>query len=45
MQGGFRAWVKEGLRVKEPKPETTLIILNEVSLILFIGKREAHSDS
>ena len=45
MEGGFRAWVKEGLRVKEPKPETTLTILNEVSLILFIGKREAHSDS
>lgn len=30
MQGGFRSWVKEGLRVKEPKPETTLTILNEV---------------
>lgn len=29
VQGGFRAWVKEGLRVKEPKPETTLTILNE----------------
>ncbi|CAG7903017.1 unnamed protein product [Brassica rapa] len=26
---GFRSWVKEGLRVKEPKPETTLTILNE----------------
>ncbi|CAH8342122.1 unnamed protein product [Eruca vesicaria subsp. sativa] len=29
MLGGFRSWVKEGLRVKEPKPETTLTILNE----------------
>ncbi|CAF2174329.1 unnamed protein product [Brassica napus] len=29
MEGGFRSWVKEGLRVKEPKPETTLTILNE----------------
>ncbi|VVB06289.1 unnamed protein product [Arabis nemorensis] len=29
VQGGFRSWVKEGLRVKEPKPETTLSILNE----------------
>ncbi|EFH52781.1 predicted protein [Arabidopsis lyrata subsp. lyrata] len=29
VQGGFRSWVKEGLRVKEPKPETTLTILNE----------------
>ncbi|CAH2063499.1 unnamed protein product [Thlaspi arvense] len=26
---GYRSWVKEGLRVKEPKPETTLTILNE----------------
>jgi hypothetical protein len=30
MQGGYRSWVQEGLRVKEPKPETTLTILNEV---------------
>ncbi|XP_010524186.1 PREDICTED: uncharacterized protein LOC104802334 [Tarenaya hassleriana] len=29
VQGGFRSWVKEGLRVKEPKPETALTILNE----------------
>lgn len=29
VQGGFRSWVKEGLRVKELKPETTLTILNE----------------
>ncbi|XP_074325329.1 uncharacterized protein LOC141662541 isoform X2 [Apium graveolens] len=29
MQGGFRIWVKEGLRIKELKPETTLTILNE----------------
>ncbi|EOA25401.1 hypothetical protein CARUB_v10018733mg [Capsella rubella] len=29
VQGGYRSWVKEGLRVKEPKPETTLSILNE----------------
>ncbi|KAL8227389.1 hypothetical protein R6Q57_017221 [Mikania cordata] len=29
VQGGFRSWVQEGLRVKEPKPETTLTILNE----------------
>lgn len=29
VQGGFRSWVEEGLRVKEPKPETTFTILNE----------------
>ncbi|KAJ0953416.1 putative Rhodanese-like domain-containing protein [Helianthus annuus] len=29
VQGGFRSWVQEGLRIKEPKPETTLTILNE----------------
>ncbi|KAK1400486.1 Calcium sensing receptor [Heracleum sosnowskyi] len=29
MQGGFRIWVKEGLRIKELKPETALTILNE----------------
>ncbi|KAI3463301.1 hypothetical protein Pfo_019964 [Paulownia fortunei] len=29
VQGGFRSWVKEGFRVKELKPETTLTILNE----------------
>ncbi|KAK1435413.1 hypothetical protein QVD17_01176 [Tagetes erecta] len=29
LQGGFRSWVQEGLRVKEPKPETTLTILSE----------------
>nr|XP_043628719.1 uncharacterized protein LOC122600117 [Erigeron canadensis] len=29
VQGGFRSWVQDGLRVKEPKPETTLTILNE----------------
>ncbi|GKA47190.1 rhodanese-like domain-containing protein [Tanacetum coccineum] len=29
VQGGFRSWVQEGLRVKEPKPETTFTILNE----------------
>lgn len=31
VQGGFRSWVEEGLRIKELKPETTLTILNEVS--------------
>lgn len=29
VQGGFRSWVKEGLRIKELKPETALTILNE----------------
>ncbi|KAL6221437.1 hypothetical protein ACLB2K_009188 [Fragaria x ananassa] len=29
VQGGFRSWVKDGLRIKELKPETTLTILNE----------------
>eukprot|EP00268_Persea_americana_P032237 TRINITY_DN3164_c0_g1_i5.p1 TRINITY_DN3164_c0_g1~~TRINITY_DN3164_c0_g1_i5.p1 ORF type:complete len:196 (-),score=39.63 TRINITY_DN3164_c0_g1_i5:1826-2335(-) len=29
VQGGYRAWMKNGLRVKELKPETTLTILNE----------------
>ncbi|XP_076924181.1 uncharacterized protein LOC143586539 [Bidens hawaiensis] len=29
VQGGYRSWVQEGLRVKEPKPETTFTILNE----------------
>ncbi|XP_041995126.1 uncharacterized protein LOC121745332 isoform X1 [Salvia splendens] len=27
--GGFESWVKEGCRIKELKPETTLTILNE----------------
>uniref|UniRef100_A0A2P2M2T7 Rhodanese domain-containing protein n=1 Tax=Rhizophora mucronata TaxID=61149 RepID=A0A2P2M2T7_RHIMU len=30
VQGGFQSWAKQGLRVKELKPETTLTILNEV---------------
>ncbi|KAL6952219.1 hypothetical protein U1Q18_047628, partial [Sarracenia purpurea var. burkii] len=29
VQGGFRSWVKEGLPVKELKPETALTIINE----------------
>ncbi|RZC50833.1 hypothetical protein C5167_019265 [Papaver somniferum] len=29
LHGGFRSWVKNGLRIKELKPETTLTILNE----------------
>ncbi|XP_015958868.1 uncharacterized protein LOC107482796 [Arachis duranensis] len=29
VQGGFRSWMKEGLRIKELKPETALTILNE----------------
>ncbi|XP_023537677.1 uncharacterized protein LOC111798638 [Cucurbita pepo subsp. pepo] len=29
IQGGFRSWVKEGLRIKELKSETALSILNE----------------
>ncbi|XP_076937462.1 uncharacterized protein LOC143605119 [Bidens hawaiensis] len=29
LQGGYRSWVQEGLRVKEPKPETAFTILNE----------------
>ncbi|PIN08058.1 hypothetical protein CDL12_19368 [Handroanthus impetiginosus] len=29
VQGGFGSWLKEGIRVKELKPETTLTILNE----------------
>ncbi|GMI93025.1 hypothetical protein like AT3G59780 [Hibiscus trionum] len=29
VQGGFQSWVKQGVRVKELKPETTLSILNE----------------
>ncbi|PRQ25493.1 putative Rhodanese-like domain-containing protein [Rosa chinensis] len=32
LQGGFRSWVKDGLRIKELKPETTLTILNEQSV-------------
>ncbi|KAK0606686.1 hypothetical protein LWI29_002796 [Acer saccharum] len=27
--GGFQSWVKQGLRIKELRPETTLTILNE----------------
>lgn len=30
LQGGFKSWVSKGLRVKEPKPETALTVLNEV---------------
>ncbi|CAH9101481.1 unnamed protein product [Cuscuta europaea] len=29
MQGGFRSWIKDGLRIKKLKPETALTILNE----------------
>lgn len=29
MQGGFRSWINEGLRIKELKPETALSIINE----------------
>ncbi|KAK9997554.1 hypothetical protein SO802_022240 [Lithocarpus litseifolius] len=29
VQGGFESWVKQGLRVKDLKPETTLSVLNE----------------
>ncbi|KAJ8755192.1 hypothetical protein K2173_018990 [Erythroxylum novogranatense] len=29
VEGGFQSWVKQGLRIKELKPETTLTILNE----------------
>ncbi|KAI3988138.1 hypothetical protein MKX01_011927 [Papaver californicum] len=29
LHGGFRSWVKNGLRIKQLKPETTLTILNE----------------
>ncbi|XP_059632980.1 uncharacterized protein LOC132275482 isoform X2 [Cornus florida] len=29
VQGGFQSWAKEGLRIKELKPETTLTIFNE----------------
>ncbi|XP_030492077.2 uncharacterized protein LOC115708047 [Cannabis sativa] len=29
VQGGFQSWVKQGLRFKELKPESTLTILNE----------------
>ncbi|XP_038884939.1 uncharacterized protein LOC120075529 [Benincasa hispida] len=29
IQGGFQSWVKQGLRIKELKPETALSILNE----------------
>ncbi|CAN4117385.1 unnamed protein product [Withania somnifera] len=35
VQGGFRSWVEEGLRVKELKPETTLTILNEEAEAIF----------
>eukprot|EP00258_Populus_trichocarpa_P031507 XP_024447526.1 uncharacterized protein LOC112325343 isoform X4 [Populus trichocarpa] len=29
VQGGFQSWVKQGIQVKELKPETVLTILNE----------------
>lgn len=32
VEGGFRSWVKNGLRVKMVKPETALTIINEVTL-------------
>ncbi|KAK4359669.1 hypothetical protein RND71_021898 [Anisodus tanguticus] len=35
VQGGFRSWVKEGLRIKELKPETTLTIFNEEAEAIF----------
>ncbi|XP_024986915.1 uncharacterized protein LOC112522077 [Cynara cardunculus var. scolymus] len=37
LQGGFRSWVLEGLRIKEPKPETTLTILNEEAEAILEG--------
>lgn len=38
VQGGFQSWIKQGLRVKELKPETALSIFNEVFFkpLLFI---------
>lgn len=38
VEGGFYSWMKQGLRIKELKPETALSILNEVfvKLLLFI---------
>ncbi|XP_047175523.1 calcium sensing receptor, chloroplastic-like [Vigna umbellata] len=30
VEGGFQSWMKQGLRIKELKPETALSILNEV---------------
>lgn len=36
VQGGFQSWVKQGLRVKELKPETAVTILNEVLLRLLL---------
>nr|XP_018624769.1 uncharacterized protein LOC104091566 isoform X3 [Nicotiana tomentosiformis] len=35
VQGGFQSWVKEGLRIKELKPETALTILNEEAEAIF----------
>ena len=35
VQGGFRSWVEEGLRIKALKPETTLTILNEEAEAIF----------
>ncbi|KAI0504271.1 hypothetical protein KFK09_015223 [Dendrobium nobile] len=29
VEGGFQAWIRKGLRIKEPRPETALTILNE----------------
>lgn len=37
VQGGYRSWVQEGLRVKEPKPETTFTILNEEAEAILEG--------
>ncbi|KAI3733300.1 hypothetical protein L6452_12742 [Arctium lappa] len=37
VQGGFRSWLQEGLRIKEPKPETTLTILNEEAEAILEG--------
>ncbi|KAH0459208.1 hypothetical protein IEQ34_012022 [Dendrobium chrysotoxum] len=33
VEGGFQAWTRKGLRIKEPRPETALTILNEGTLV------------
>ncbi|KAL2920813.1 Calcium sensing receptor chloroplastic [Bienertia sinuspersici] len=35
LQGGFKSWIKDGLRAKELKPETAITILNEEAEAIF----------
>ncbi|KAL2340485.1 hypothetical protein Fmac_008425 [Flemingia macrophylla] len=42
VQGGFQSWTKQGIRIKELKPETALSILNEFRTLCLTEKPKQH---